>query len=86
MTRPYITNGIICFCRTYGSFTMETIIATAFGRNIDIQGGEADELTRVVKAFFSQREEGQLADREVLVLLNSESLSSPHPQHSNIMY
>ena len=52
---------------------METILATAFGRKIDIQGGEADQLTKVAKTFFSQAEEGQLASREVLVMLNSES-------------
>ena len=51
---------------------METILATAFGRKVDVQGGEADELTNAAKSFFSQAEEGQLASREVLVMLNSE--------------
>ena len=51
---------------------METILATAFGRRIDIQRGEADELTRVARTFFSQAEEGQVASRDVLVMLNSE--------------
>ena len=55
---------------------METILATAFGRKIDIQGGEADELTRVAKTFFTQAEEGQLASRDILILLNSEYPSS----------
>ena len=51
---------------------METILATAFGRRINIQQGEADELTRVVGTFFSQSAEGQVASRDVLVMLNSE--------------
>ena len=51
---------------------METILATAFGRRINIQRGEADELTRVVGTFFSQSAEGQVASRDVLVMLNSE--------------
>ena len=51
---------------------METILATAFGRRINIQQGEADELTRVVRTFFSQSAEGQVASRDVLVMLNSE--------------
>ena len=51
---------------------METILATAFGRKVDVQGGEADELTNAAKSFFSQAEEGQLASREVLIMLNSE--------------
>ena len=55
---------------------METILATAFGRKIDIQGGEADELTRVAKTFFTQAEEGQLASRDILLMLNSEYPSS----------
>ena len=54
---------------------METILATAFGRKINIQGGEADELTRVAKTFFTQSEEGQLASRDVLIMLNSELLA-----------
>lgn len=54
---------------------METILATAFGRKVDVQGGEADELTNAAKSFFSQAEEGQLASRDVLVMLNSEWFS-----------
>ena len=52
---------------------METILATAFGRKVDVQGGEADELTKAAKSFFTQAEEGQLSSRELLVMLNSES-------------
>ena len=56
---------------------METILATAFGRKINIQGGEADELTRVANAFFTRTEEGQLTSRDMLIMLTSECLSSP---------
>ena len=79
----------VTFYRIYGSFTMETILATAFGRKIDIQGGEADELTKVAKTFFSQAEEGQIASRSVLIMLTSEylppsSLSPPFLSHMHM--
>ena len=65
---------------------METILATAFGRKVDVQGGEADELTNAVKSFFSHAEEGQLASREVLIMLNSESfLISTPPSPSSVL-
>ncbi len=45
-----------CACvlsyRTYGAFTLESILAAAFGRVIDLQRGEADEVTKAVKAVF----------------------------------
>ena len=37
---------------------METIIATAFGRVIDIQGGENDELTNAADLIFQGTAEG----------------------------
>lgn len=48
-------------------------MATAFGRKVDVQGGEADELTKVARSIFTQTEEGQLSSRDLLVMLNSES-------------
>ena len=60
---------------------METILATAFGRKVDVQGGEADELTKAARSFFTQAEEGQLSSRELLVMLNSESFPM-HPAPS----
>jgi hypothetical protein len=60
---------------------METILATAFGRKVDVQGGEADELTKAARSFFTQAEEGQLSSRELLVMLNSESFSHAYPLH-----
>lgn len=38
--------------RTYGAFTLESILAAAFGRVIDLQRGEADEVTKAAKAVF----------------------------------
>ena len=39
-------------CRTYGAFTLESILAAAFGRVINLQRGEADEVTKAAKAVF----------------------------------
>ena len=38
--------------RTYGFFTMETILATAFGRVVEIQKGESDKLADAAKSMF----------------------------------
>ena len=37
---------------------METLIATAFGRYVDIQRGEADQLTDAAAAIFKGLQEG----------------------------
>lgn len=65
--------GMYYSFRTYGSFTMETILATAFGRVIDIQRGESDELTAAVDSIFRGAQEGQSMDGAVLNLLISKS-------------
>ena len=51
---------------------METILATAFGRVIDIQRGESDELTRAVDSTFRSFQEGGSLDRTALTFLLSE--------------
>ena len=57
-------------CRTYGSFTMETILAVAFGRVIDLQHGEADQLTDACAAMFSNVQEGnKMSGRFIIVLI-----------------
>ena len=43
----------IMLCRIYGEFTMESILAAAFGRVINIQRGEADEVTEAAKGVFA---------------------------------
>ena len=58
--------------RTYGSFTMETILATAFGRVVDIQRGESDDLTRAVDSIFRGVQEGGSLDGATLITLFSE--------------
>ena len=54
--------------REYGCFTMETIIATAFGRYVNLQRGEADKITEDA--------------REVLTLIQEEKALSPHAMHA----
>ena len=60
--------------RTYGSFTMETILATAFGRVMDIQRGESDELTSAVDSIFRGVQEGQSLNASYLITVLSEQL------------
>ncbi|XP_064394654.1 cytochrome P450 3A24-like [Halichondria panicea] len=58
--------------KVFGSFTMETIIATAFGRVIDIQGGENDELTNAADLIFRGTAEGNKTSAAyVLPLINN---------------
>ena len=63
-----------CIYRTYGSFTMETILATAFGRVMDIQRGESDELTSAVDSLFIGVQEGQLMNASILITILSEQI------------
>ncbi len=44
--------------RVFGSFTMEMILAIAFGRVVDLQKGEADELTLAAQGIFRNAEKG----------------------------
>jgi thromboxane-A synthase len=53
--------------REYGSFTLETLIATAFGRYVNLQRGEADQLTEAASTVFHESTEG--ASLEPFVLL-----------------
>ena len=57
--------------RTYGSFTMEIILATAFGQVIDVQRGESDELTTAIDSFFRGTQEGQSLSVAVIILITS---------------
>ena len=50
----------------YGAFTMESLLAAAFGRVVDVQKGEADEVTKAISKLF------EFAKRETIsVLLSS---------------
>lgn len=51
---------------------METILATAFGRVIDIQRGESDQLTEAAAAVFSSAHEGKKTSMMYLGMILSE--------------
>ena len=53
---------------------METILATAFGRVMDIQRGESDELTSAVDSLFIGVQEGQLMNASILITILSEQI------------
>lgn len=55
--------------RIYTSFTLETILATAFGRQVNIQRGELDEFSMAMESMLAGFVDGQ---QEYIVLLNSE--------------
>ena len=57
----------------FNSFTLEVIIAAAFGRSIDIQRGKADELTEAVKSIFILFQEGQKMSLDMILMLYSMS-------------
>ena len=66
----YVIN--VCACRLYGQFTMETILATAFGRVVNIQRGEGDQLTEAAGIVFSGAQEGRGISGSYLTLVLSE--------------
>ena len=72
--------------RIYGSFTMETILATAFGRVIDVQRGDSDELTMAVDSIFRGVQEGQSLDARSIILVLSKSLNLKFNDVSHISY
>ena len=55
--------------RVYGAFTMETLIATAFGRHVNIQRGEADQITQGANSIFRAAEDGSPNAPDVLMAL-----------------
>ena len=59
--------------RVFNSFTLEVILASAFGRSIDIQRGEADDLTKAVKSIFVLFQEGQKMSLDMILMLYSMS-------------
>ena len=55
---------------------METMIATAFGRHVDIQRGEADQLTEAAAGVFRGSQDGNFSpDNVVLVALCKSSIA-----------
>ena len=41
-------------------FTMETILATAFGRRVDVLRGESNELSKQIEVIMSSITDGQI--------------------------
>lgn len=52
---------------------METILATAFGREVNVQRGESDELSRTAYTISRLMGEGQLTSREMVYMIFSKS-------------
>ncbi len=50
---------------------METILATFFGRLVNVQQGESDELTKAAREHFGQAEEGKSTSRDTVMMLIS---------------
>ncbi len=50
---------------------METILATAFGRSVDIQGGESDQIVDISRMFFdTSKEENALSHTMLMPILS----------------
>lgn len=52
----------------YSNFTLETILATAFGRRINLQRGESDQFSKSMELLLSGFTDGQF---EQFVLFHS---------------
>ena len=65
------TNKSVEVFGVFGKLTMETIIATAFGRIIDVQRGESDQLVDAAKMIFSGTTEGQYLSLSGLMFIVS---------------
>ena len=67
--KVHLLTGKVCmhlFCRAYGSFTMETIVAIAFGRFVNLQKGEQTELTEAARNIFAGAREGQTSSLQTV--------------------
>ena len=65
------TNKAIDIHDAFGKLTIEAVVAAAFGRIIDIQRGESDELVNAAKEIFAITSEGQAFSAERLNVLLS---------------
>ncbi len=57
----------------YGAFTMETIVATSFGRVIDIQKGQSDELTVAANEIITGLQDKNGSNYLFLTMIISEN-------------
>ena len=58
----------------YSNFTLEGILATAFGRWVDIQKGESDEFSKAMDMLFGGFSDGLI--EQFLVFNSKQSLSN----------
>ena len=56
---------------------METLLATAFGRAIDIQRGQSDELTKAAATLFKSLHEGENTSFMYMQMLLSKFVMGP---------
>ena len=71
----YIKLLTLLHTRVYSSFTMETILATAFGRVINFQKGESDSLFEAVSGLFELLNESSETSASNFIMILSKSSS-----------
>ena len=59
----------ILICRVYDAFTLEVILSTGFGRQVNVQLGESDEFAKAMSMKVAEVSDGT---HEGFILLNSE--------------
>jgi hypothetical protein len=69
------------------SFTMECILATAFGRHVNVLRGESSELSQQIEIIIGCLVDGQV---EKMIVLESKDIISCHiagkfGKHSNLV-
>jgi hypothetical protein len=64
----YTREWFVVHTRVFGSYTSESILATAFGRRVDLQKGEADEFTKAMDLLVTSFGNGEI---EQFILFNS---------------
>ena len=70
MVYPAGIHDLLQYFRVFSSFTLESIIATAFGRQVNLQRGESDDLTKAMDIAMKGLSSGHF---ENFILLNSMS-------------
>lgn len=65
------TEKSVDISKLFSNFSMETVIAAAFGRVVEIQRGESDNLVDAARHMFTVTSEGSLLSAERLNLLLS---------------
>ena len=71
----YYNNIILLYDRVYSCFTLEAIVATAFGRQINLQRGESDEFSKAMDTAMKGFASGQF---ENFTLIHSMHINGSH--------